>query len=130
MFWETETSIPWNPAISLWDPGQCYLNDHSIGNLEPQGGRVEGPELLSRAASVHLLWKSWMLYEITAFLWNLFSSWNLITRYFWTLLRLPFGGSFTKREDKEHILQGKKNPILWHSLSLLLMVKVLFLPML
>lgn len=44
-----------------------------------------------------------------------FSSWNFITRYCWTLLRSPFEGSLTRREDKDHILQAKKK-LLWHTL--------------
>lgn len=43
----------------------------------------------------------------------LFSSWNFIPGYFWTLLGLPFGGSLTRREDKEHILQEESFGIVY-----------------
>lgn len=125
MCWETEAH-----QVSWGDPAQCYLYDHSIVNLDTWGGRVRGRELLSRVASVHLLWKSWRMFcAITAFLWNFCFQAGILLQdasgLCWDCLL-----EVLLQEERVKSTSFKKKIPLIQSMSPLLMVEMLFLPLL
>lgn len=66
----------WKPEVEEWEVQNCFLE-----------------------LSCYLLWKS-LVFDYCLSMEFLFSSGNFITGYFCIQLRLPFGGSLTRREDK------------------------------